>query len=102
MRDAMVCHLVIDDHGAGRPVPRAEHTERDARPVHLGKGRLDGLARLRPLAGLPPAQRVEHWIADPLFVRMLHPGIDDHGRRTASEALLKVDYRQSASTSAQA
>jgi ABC-type uncharacterized transport system substrate-binding protein len=76
---AIVRHLVVADHRPGRPVPRTEHSDRDTRLIHLGKGRLDGLARLRPLAGLQPAQRVEHGIADPLGIRVLHPGVDDHG-----------------------
>jgi hypothetical protein len=33
---------------------------------------------LRPFAGSPPTQRFEHRIPDPVGIRVLHPGIDDH------------------------
>jgi hypothetical protein len=79
MGTAIVRHLVVADHRPERPVPGTQHADRDARLIHLGNSSFDRLGCLRPLAGFPPAHRVEHGIADPLGIRVLHPGIDDHG-----------------------
>src|SRR5665213_1097062 len=74
----VLCNLVVADHRSAWTVPCAEHTNGDAGTIHLGKRGLDGMCGLRPRAGPPSTQRVEHRIPDPLGVRMLHPSIDDH------------------------
>ena len=81
----ILCDLVVADHRAAWTVPRAEHTDGDARTIHLGKCVLDGRCCFRPLAGSPSTQRFEHWIPDPVGIRMLHPSINDHVMVLASK-----------------